>query len=323
MSGRGGAGGAGRAGWTSHGGRGGGGNNYNRRVNKPKGHKGLPELGENVFECGKPEHAALYERSKKEIANWLRRKASDKNEFVLVANAIDEMNPEVAIIPPQEPALVPDPTFVEDPNDPNATAPMVRDTLEFTLWSGEVKLIPGRRLALKTGLVSAYATIWEQCSVTMRAKLKQLPTYENMEQDKNPVTLLEEMRGIVCGRKRHQQPIYSMVLLIKAVALMIQKGDETNEKYKERFDGLWETVIEQGGSLTNHPGLIAETAEVVATEAGRPQPNATLTSGCPSYESNMCTLLVVFGSRENNVEAITMDPPPIHVPHSTMSPGIS
>ena len=65
-------------------------------------------------------------------------------------------------------------------------------------------MVPRREAALRTGLVQAYALIWEQSSPTMRSKLEQLPGYDILNQNKNPVDLLTEERNIVCGRESHK-----------------------------------------------------------------------------------------------------------------------
>ena len=93
MSGRSGAGGAargrgggGRDGQGGRGGHGPGNNKHNRA--KKSSYRGLAELKDNIFDCGKAEHAALYERSKRELAMYLRTK---DGEYVLIAQGIDDM----------------------------------------------------------------------------------------------------------------------------------------------------------------------------------------------------------------------------------------
>ena len=52
-----------------------------------------------------------------------------------------------------------------------------------------------------------------------------------------------------------------------------QYADVSNEDYKEQFESLWECVIQQGGSLTNHSGLIDDRANDITELAGRNPPN--------------------------------------------------
>ena len=40
----------------------------------------------------------------------------------------------------------------------------------------------------------------------------------------------------------------------------------SNEDYKQQFDALWDTVVQFGGSVTNHPNLINARATEIAKE---------------------------------------------------------
>ena len=74
------------------------------------------------------------------------------------------------------------------------------------------------------------------------------------------------MRNINCGHKSHKQPIYSMVQLIKGLCFEFRHQNNSNKKDKEKFEGMWDSITQQEGSLTNHPGLITSRAlELVKT----------------------------------------------------------
>jgi len=62
-----------------------------------------------------------------------------------------------------------------------------------------------------------------------------------------------------------------MVQLIKMFCTFFQHADSSNEDYKEQFESLWECVIQQGGSLTNHPGLIDDRAIEIARASEPPR----------------------------------------------------
>ena len=72
-----------------------------------------------------------------------------------------------------------------------------------------------RRKDLQEGLVSVFSTYFNQCSLTVRGKLEQLADWKRIKQDKDVIRLKDEIRNIMCGRESHQEPIYSMVQLIK------------------------------------------------------------------------------------------------------------
>lgn len=170
--------------------------------------------------------------------------------------------------------LPPQASMIEDPAQPGAAPPvMIQDPDEVLLRASEMKYIPQRRLNLSKGLKQNYAIIWDQCSQQMRCKLEQLDDYNTIDAAKDPVQLLAEMKNIVCGRESHQQPVYSMCQLIKILVTERQNFNGSNEDYKERFEGLWEAVDKQGGSLWYQEGMITARANQIGADAFRLQPN--------------------------------------------------
>ena len=257
------AGGAGRGGggYGRGRGRGRGGRSNQASKKAQKYTSNTPAIKNDVFECGKPEHVALFKKSKKAIVNYIRM--SGERESATVANIIENMAEEGIPIPPAPPQI-------EDPNNQNQNPPvMIEDATQTFIWQGKLKLIASRELNLDQGIVQAFAIVHDQCSKNVKEKIKQLPNYDKIMLNKNPMALLEEIRNIICGRERHKPPIISMVQLIKAFCYFYQHADTSNEDYVEQFEALWETVEQQGGNLTNHPGLIADRALEIAEEVGR------------------------------------------------------
>ena len=222
-----------------------------------------PAIKHDIFDCGKPEHAGLFDKSMKAIINHYRM--SGDHESNTVASIMENMQL-ITIARPPRPARVPD----DPPDEADGTPrPLVDDEAGMVIWHGELKLIPSRERDLKQGLTKMYATIWDQCTATVKSKLEQLAAYEQVNRDKNPVGLSEEIRNIMCGREAHQHPTYTMVQMIKMLCLYVQNHDETNEDYKECFDSLWNALEQQGGCLTHQPGLITARAIEIAEEDGR------------------------------------------------------
>ena len=232
--------GGGRDGGRRRGGRAGRGSGRggNKFIKKAKGHvSSTEEIKNDVFETGKPEHAAQNEKSKRTIIAYIRRKGDNESE--LIASALEDMIVPTIPLPPRAP-------MITDPDQPNANPPvMIRDADEELLRASEMKYIPSRRQQLAKGLKQTYAIILEQCSLEMRSKLEQIDDYVTMDTAKDPITLLTEMKNITCGRESHQQPIFSMCQLIKLLVMEQQTYSEFNEEYKERFEGLWEAVEQQ------------------------------------------------------------------------------
>ena len=229
------AGGAGRGGGgrgRDGRGRGRGGRGGGVRKIKKKYTSNTPELKDDIFECGKAEHVALFEKSQKALVNYIRMRG-DK-ESAIVASIIEDMTTRGIPVPPR-------PAQIENPVQPNPRPDppeMIDDEAGIYIWQGELKMIASRRVSLAQGLIQAYATIWDQCSKTTKGKLEQLPAFQQINADKDPVRLLEEIRNIICGRESHRPPIYTMVQLIKMLCTFFQHADTSNEDYKEQFESL-------------------------------------------------------------------------------------
>ncbi len=230
-----------------------------RNLGKPKttrkatGYTSDTEAIKNgIFDCGKPEHAAAFERSLKRVADYIRREG-DK-ESVLVAEGIETFSTPTIPIPTM-------PGRIEDPINPGV---MIENRGAMIMWEGELRHLPTRRNDLRNGLVQSYAIIWNQCTPTMKSKLEQHPDYPNFNATKDPIALITEMRNIVCGKEAHTQDAWSLCKLIKFMLGEYQKELETNEGWMERFHGMWEAVKQHGGSIWSHQSLIRDRAQDIA-----------------------------------------------------------
>ena len=131
------------------------------------------------------------------------------------------------ITTPPMPTRIPDPEnspqFIPDPNNPggpqivNPAHPggMMEDRAETIIWEGQLKSLTKRREKFAECLMTAFATYWDQCSLTVRGNLEQLHDWDIVKRNKGPVILREEIRNIACGREAHQEPVFSMCELMK------------------------------------------------------------------------------------------------------------
>ena len=240
-------------------------------------------LKNDIFDCGKPEHAAAFERSLKRVADYIRREG-DK-ESVLVADGIESFTMPTIQVPPMPP-------WVEDPNNPGA---MMEDRGAMIMWEGELRHLPTRRNDLRNGLVQSYALLWNQCAPLMKSKLEQHPNYPTFNATKDPIALITEMRNIVCGREAHMQDAWSLCKLIKFMLGEWQKESETNEEWLERFHGMWEAIKQHGGSLWSHPSLIQERSETIAG-AGNVPTAGQVRQAEQAVESEMKAMFMLAGA---------------------------
>ena len=73
----------------------------------------------------------------------------------------------------------------------------------------------------------------------------------------------------MCRREVHLQDVWSMCQQFKLPVTEYQKNNESNKSYFDRFHGMWEALKQQGGSLTNHPGLVHDRVQNI-TGVGNP-----------------------------------------------------
>ncbi len=90
-------------------GRGGRGSNRNR-IKKKTYTSNTPVIKNDIFDCGKPEHAGMFDKSMKRVINHHRM--SGDNESVTVANIMENMQLVTIPRPPRPARAAPDP-----PND--------------------------------------------------------------------------------------------------------------------------------------------------------------------------------------------------------------
>lgn len=168
----------------------------------------------DVFDCGKPEHAAIFEKSLKQVADYIRREGDKESVLVLVADGLESFTmPTINVLPM--------PPRIEDPNNPGV---MIEDRGAMIMWEGELRHLPTQRNYLRNGLVQSYALLWNQCTPLMRSKLEQHPDFPTFNTAKNPIALITEMRNIVCGGEAHMQDAWSLCKLIRFMLSEWQKS---------------------------------------------------------------------------------------------------
>ncbi len=185
------------------------------------------------------------------------------------------------------PVTVPRPTnvvqtvMVDDPDNAGQQIEVPNPNLAYdtAIFNAEVAAIPKKRDNLRRQCVAAYTEVWESCDPTVQAKLKQLPNYQAFDGAKDVIQLGIEVRGIAYGMQHNQQPLYGVVQLIKKLAVEYQGPNTSDAKYAEQFEGIWDSIVEQGGCLTHSPERVAERAlEIVARNGRANNPDADNTA---------------------------------------------
>ena len=79
-----------------------------------------------IFDCGKPEHAASFEKSLKRVADYIRREGDKEN--ILVADGLESFTMPIITVPPMPPRI-------EDPKNPGV---IIEDRGAMIMWEGEL-----------------------------------------------------------------------------------------------------------------------------------------------------------------------------------------
>lgn len=161
-----------------------------------------------MFKFGKPEKPALFERSKKLVSlyGYVGRHKRAGNDSMW---AWDQSDPLIIVQPK------PKTSQNQESTKRVMSSNMIENKVEFVLWQGTAKeQISLRRTNLEECLVNAFNNILKQWYLNLHRKIKKLQLWDNLNQDKDLITLLKHFQ-ILCGHESHQEPLCNMVQLIK------------------------------------------------------------------------------------------------------------
>ena len=140
---------------------------------------------------------------------------------------------------------------------------------ELELWKAEMQLIPKLRQHIKQQMNATYVDIWESCHPMLKAKLKALPNYQQINDDKDIIQLGLQIRAIACGVETSHNKIFTIVQLSKKLHFYRQGDKEPDHEYLRNFEGLVRALEEQGGTLCRMPAQVEARALQIAAENGR------------------------------------------------------
>ena len=185
-----GAGWGGRDGWKGEAHCGRHGDNMNNKKQRKNDMYHPLQQPNMMFSCVQSHSMWHSSKLKKNITAYIHHKG--ENEAVLIAKGVEMITTPTITMPPVPP-------LIEDPNSMGQQLPMmVEKKAAMFMWEGQIKFFPRRQLALPIVMVQASALIWDQWSLTMMSKLKELSNYNALKTNKKPVEQLAKMRSIIC-----------------------------------------------------------------------------------------------------------------------------
>ena len=218
--------------------------------------EGLKPLG-----YGDATHPSIFEEVWEALAN--RRRQTGADGAPEVAAAMEQFTAPTVDVPDPPPDNIP------DPNNAGQQIPnphLRRDTL---LWEGRIKMIPQLEQKLQVQLKAAYVDVWESCHPKLKTKLKSLPNYEQIDADKDVISLGLQIRALACGAESTKNKVYTMVQLNKMIITFYQKNGQSNSDYLKQFQGIYNAIEQQGGTLCTMPRVVEARARQLAAEDGR------------------------------------------------------
>ena len=196
----------------------------------------ISEIANDTFNTGQNRFAAQFTQSRKNVANYLQRTASD--EGYLVAETVRTGKLQTIALPP------PIDMLASDAKDQK----IIREEA--------VRAIAKRKAKLDSALKKGYATVWDQCSLEVRNKLEASDDWERTQREQSLHKLISKIERICVGFDDQKQEILNLVQALKTLFLYTQTDKETVEEYTRNFKSLWDTVEAFGGSPGLQKGLV-------------------------------------------------------------------
>ena len=211
---------------------------FKRKGDPPsKGFKSaISEIANDTFNTGQKRFTAQFTQSRKNVANYLQRMASD--EGYLVAETMRTGKLQTIALPP------PIDTTASDAED------------QKIICKEAVRAIAKRKAKLDSALKKGFTTVWDQCSLEVRDKLEASNDWERTQREQSLHELISKIDRICVGFDDHKQEIFNLVQALKTLFLYTQTNKETVEKYTRNFKSLWDTIKAFGGSPGLQQGLV-------------------------------------------------------------------
>ena len=113
-----------------------------------------------------------------------------------------------------------------------------------------------RRIAYEDNRSSVAATLWNQCSSAMKAKVKSRPEYDAIKGD--PIKLLQAIRQHALSYESSQFRMKTICESLKSFVNLKQRDDEDATDYLDRFKAASDVLLSHVGKSFHFPKLVEE-----------------------------------------------------------------
>ena len=101
-----------------------------------------------------------------------------------------------------------------------------------------------------------YEIIWGQCSDSMQSKLQSRNNFNHIDEKRDCLELLREIKGMMFNFESQQNSIFSMHLACQKYFNMKQGKYESLSDYYKRFCTVLDVLEHYGANVWAHPSLI-------------------------------------------------------------------
>ena len=171
----------------------------------------ISEIANDTFNMGQNRFAAQFTQSRKNVANYLQRTASDKEYLVMETVRMGKLQT-IALPPPID-----------------TTASNAED--QKIIHEEAVRAIAKRKAKLDSTLKKGYATVSDQCSLEVRDKLEASDDWERTQREQSLHELISKIECICMGFDDHKQEIFNLVQALKTLFQCTQTDKETVEEF--------------------------------------------------------------------------------------------
>ena len=100
------------------------------------------------------------------------------------------------------------------PSQPSSSGATTRsqDAIEQDIYKEQIKMYVSRRERYMENKDKLYSVIWGQCSDTIQSKLQGKSTFNHIDESRDCIMLLKEIKGIMYNFESQQYPAMSIPL---------------------------------------------------------------------------------------------------------------
>ena len=130
------------------------------------------------------------------------------------------------------------------------------DVVDIVVFNKDVNEFVKRRNTLTDNVQKLHLIVWGQCSKPMRVQLIRLKEFKSIDDKKDTVSLLMEVKAVSYEYKGHRNLYLTLDNAKTTLCAYSQKLYDTNTTHYNTFQALVEVVEHHSGSLCRDCALM-------------------------------------------------------------------